>query len=80
MTTNKISYSDFIWWGAILICVGAMAGACSGKPTSATPVCDSELGTNWWGGYASGGVQSATNIDPDRCAPVDNVFCCITHD
>lgn len=60
---------------SLLACV-----ACSGSKVNDTAVCTQELGPNWWAPYASGGVQATSNIDPYRCAPVANVFCCITHD
>lgn len=57
----------------ILSCVLLMVG-CTSQSTS-TPECDNLLGEGWGQGLGSE-VESASNLDSNRCAQFGDVWCC----
>lgn len=57
----------------ILVC--ALLVGCSSQLESSTPNCDKIVGTGWGQGYGIE-VESSSNLDSQRCAQFDTVFCC----
>lgn len=59
----------------ILPLVLLMAG-CTAQTTS-TPKCDEALGEGWGEHLGSSEVESSTNLDSNRCAQFNDVWCCV---
>lgn len=53
-----------------------MLWACTFETPPSTPNCDKVLGANW-GMNLGEEVESNSNLHPDRCAQVGDVWCCI---
>ncbi len=61
---------------AIVLTVCLLLAACESQAVStSTPTCNDQLGTDWAQPFGSP-VESDSNLDSDRCAKVQNVWCC----
>lgn len=59
----------------ILSLVLSLMTGCASEATPETPKCDQALGKGW-GEHLGSEVESSTNLDSDRCAQFNDVWCC----
>lgn len=52
-----------------------LLAGCASETTNQTPKCDQVLGEGW-GEHLGTEVESSSNLDSNRCAQFNDVWCC----
>ncbi len=61
---------------AIFLIAAMLLAGCESQAVSGdTPNCNAQLGEGWSQGLGTA-VESSSNLDTDRCAQIQNVWCC----